>query len=231
MRKLIGFSLMVCVMLLIPVFIVLSTFQSILIDDTFFFDRFGSYGIYAKLPSVDVNGFHQELVEYLISAKGQREFDSGILNSKEKSHLLDVKFLIQKALLIWKASALGIILAIFLFISLEKSDIGILRYLVAVFSIGSIITILLIAVFSALIFLKFDSAFVSFHEILFSNDNWMLDPHHDNLKAIYADEIFQDFAVKMAAKSFLYSIFLLAVSIAIFKYSGKRVKSNEVHHR
>ncbi|HLC65397.1 MAG TPA: DUF1461 domain-containing protein [Candidatus Nanoarchaeia archaeon] len=228
MRKFVEIVLVAAVILLIPLFLVLSSFQSLLADEDFFYEGFEKYGVYAALPAVDVNKFHRDLIEYLISEKTDAEFSSIILNEKEKIHLVDVKNLIQPALLLWKIATIAVILLIFLLISLQFNDWRLLRSLVAMFSIGSLLTIIILAAFLASVLLNFSSMFVSFHEILFTNDFWMLNPAVDNLKAVYADGIFYDFTVSLAIRVLVYSIILLLLSIAIFKYSRKRKALNEI---
>jgi integral membrane protein (TIGR01906 family) len=58
--------------------------------------------------------------------------------------------------------------------------------------IGSVITLVVIGAAGALGASGFDSAWVSFHEVLFSNDLWRLNPQTDRLIQIYPPEFWQN---------------------------------------
>lgn len=104
-------------------------------------------------------------------------------------HLRDVKTLLG---VIYRLSeiSLAIVLtyiATTIFIRSEHTVTDLAREVTFSISIGSIILL----GFAAYVFLDFDSAWTQFHEIIFSNDFWLLDPKRDRLIQMYPEQFWE----------------------------------------
>ncbi len=229
-RKGIELLLIIFLIILTPLLISLSSFQSTLTDNAFFYKEFTTYHVQETLP-IEANNLHNQVMTYLLFEKKQVLIPSDTFNQKEKIHLLDVKDLLQKTILLWKLVTLATIFSLFILISLEKEDKKILSSLIKVFFIGSALTLLITFSVGFLFAINFDQSFVSFHELFFTNNFWMLNPKVDMLKALYPDELFQDFALLFFTKTIIFSFLMLITSIAIFKYSRRRKKEDENNSR
>lgn len=124
------------------------------------------------------------------------ELNSNYFSDKEISHLKDVRNLI------WMSLVILIILTIILLISISNKEI----FLGSLFSI--ILTILL-----ALTLLSFSTSFVYFHQILFTNNNWLL-PANSTLIQTLPESFFEKAFIKILITNFIISILLLLISLA-----------------
>ena len=113
-----------------------------------------------------------------------------LFNAREVAHLVDVKDRFVLVNRIQEFSVLyliGYIAAVVLW-AREVTP----RRLAVNVIIGSVITLVVIGAAGALGASGFDSAWVSFHEVLFSNDLWRLNPQTDRLIQIYPPEFWQN---------------------------------------
>ena len=83
--------------------------------------------------------------------------------------------------------------------------------LVKVFGLGALLVPL--GAFAVWAAVDFSSAFTFFHEVLFTNDLWLLDPETDMLLRLLPEQFFADFAGTIAARALAY---MAAVPLGIF---------------
>lgn len=139
-----------------------------------------------------------QMIEYLKGNTDTLQIEVAIdgemlpfFNEREISHMVDVRMLFD--LLRAAQSILAILIVLFLliyyFLKREYKTLG---------QIMKILSALIFVVFSGFIIfgsLFFDRLFVSFHELFFSNDLWLLDPAIDRLINIVPLPFFQDAAI------------------------------------
>ncbi len=154
------------------------------------------------------------IVETEISGR-QAEF----YNENEKSHMADVRVLFVHAVTL-RALAILAILAIFgLLLILEHGRAfywlgsGFLRVCLA---IG-----ILAALFGLLAATDFTKYFTLFHELFFSQGNWMFDPRESRMINMLPEGFFSDTALRILL-TFLGSIAVLLIPAGVFAKFAKK---------
>ncbi len=154
------------------------------------------------------------IVETEISGR-QAEF----YNENEKSHMADVRVLFVHAVTL-RALAILAILAIFgLLLILEHGRAfywlgsGFLRVCLA---IG-----ILAALFGLLAATDFTKYFTLFHELFFSQGNWMFDPRESRMINMLPEGFFSDMALRILL-TFLGSIAVLLIPAGVFAKFAKK---------
>jgi len=132
-------------------------------------------------------------LEYLVNNQGidflaNLKFDDGtsIYNERELSHMLDVKNLIQAALLGWYI-ALGFLVVVWFWSWRAKWSEKFWRAI----SRGGIATIGLIAAILLGVLLDFDALFRGFHAIFFTGDTWLF-YIDDTLIRLFPEKLWSD---------------------------------------
>jgi len=205
---------------MIPIIILLGSFRNIISDEKFFESEFDKYGVYydVGLSKEDTLKLNKVLFDYLLNDKTQNSINASIFNDKEKTHLLEVKSLMQSILLkYYILFAVSLVLIALIFIFAKEKEFGMKRVGKALL-FGSIITLVLIGLFFIALKFNFDSIFLKFHEVSFKSDTWLLDPSVDKLKAMFPNDIFYDTAAAIAVRTIIQSLFFLAISILIAFY-------------
>ncbi len=136
--------------------------------------------------------------------------DSFSYSEKEIAHMKDVQglFLLLERIA-WSGFCVGIVI---LFFALTRRVSG------ATIWISSLISLLVVGVFALLMMNEFQAAFIRFHELLFTNDMWMLDPSRDFLLQIMPEPFFIE-AAKVLFLRILIAYGLLHASLgAIDKF-------------
>ena len=175
-------------------------------------------GIYRELQEAnglpETAGVSQEEMEHLDGmlagylSGDEAALDGSPFNEKELAHMRDVLGLFDLARAV--RNALLVIAAVLLTAGLWLSRGA--RLLPMCF-IGLAALVLPLGVFALWAAADFSSAFTVFHETLFTNDLWLLDPETDLLLRLLPEQFFADFAGVIAVRALAY---MLAVPLAIF---------------
>lgn len=200
------------ILLLIISCIYLVAYASLIIslnNETFFHREFSKLNFYSDFQNESlVNTKNKEVVGYI---QGDvKNLDAQFFNQKEISHMRDVKNIFFKLKLISIAAIF--LLVIILGEMAWKKKINknkLFKILVAILS-GEV---LIGAILAAIIFLNFEKSFVVFHQILFSNNNWLLNPATDNLIRMYPQDFFVDITCEIMVKIGFITGILLIVAI------------------
>ena len=175
-------------------------------------------GIYRELQEAnglpEAAGVTQEEMERLDGmlagylAGDEAALDGSPFNEKELAHMRDVLGLFDLARAVRNALfvAAAVLLAAGLWLSRGA------RLLPMCF-IGLAALVLPLGAFALWAAADFSSAFTFFHETLFTNDLWLLDPETDLLLRLLPEQFFADFAGVIAVRALAY---MLAVPLAIF---------------
>ncbi len=153
-------------------------------------------------------------IEYLADLK----FDDGtsFYNDREISHMLDVKNLIQKALIVWYIS-IAVLIGLFIWSRLKKwTDIfmrGVYR--------GSLLTFGVIAAVLVGVALNFDELFTQFHHLFFTGDTWLFYVN-DSLIRLFPEKLWSDAFLFMGVFTLVGAVLLLLLGTRFIK----RNKSN-----
>lgn len=139
----------------------------------------------AELRDYFRNG--DDVVSIKVQDKGR---EVSLFNPRETAHLKDVKSRLKLQNAVEEFSVLYII-AFIAAVVLWSREITVRRLAVNTI-IGSGLTLAIVGVAGALGASGFDAAWLHFHELIFSNDFWLLNPRTDHLIQIFPPEFWQN---------------------------------------
>jgi integral membrane protein (TIGR01906 family) len=145
----------------------------------------------------------------------------GQFSEKEKLHLLDVKNLINAALMVLYLSAILATILLFILYFTDKNFWGSFRK-VFLFSSAGVILILLILL---LLSNKFGFLFTKFHTLFFEEGSWLFSSA-SKLVNIFPQQFFYNFFYKTVFNSFLVSAVLFVFSIFLNKKTRNFLKKD-----
>jgi integral membrane protein (TIGR01906 family) len=137
-------------------------------------------------------------------------------NERELSHMLDVKTLIQKALIGWYISIV-VFLGLFIWSGIGKWRDEFLRGLAG----GGLLTIGVIVAVLAGVALDFNGLFVQFHHLFFTGDTWLFYVN-DSLIRLFPEKLWSDAFLFMGIFTLTGAVLLLLPGTRFLK----RRKSN-----
>ena len=190
---------------LIPFIILLFSFRLVVFDVGLYKSEFERHGVYDKFDKSVADPAVENLISYMKSGSPLSNF----FNEKEKTHMADVKSIIQK-------------LSIFLYILLSVLVISFLsskKYFFKSLFYGGILTLAVILLFLIFSFFSFDFIFYKFHELSFSNEFWKLNPETDYLKALMPDSFFYNALMRIFFISSITSVIFIFVGFLGLKKS------------
>lgn len=204
--------------------ILLSSVEVAVYGSSSFFEK--EYEKYSVLDSVhmemdDLMDVTNHLLNYMIGKEDnlvvetiingqQREF----FNDKEKTHMVDVRNLFIAGWNLRNICIAMMVIALLVLIFLNK------KKTIKVLARGFLIITLVIAIISAILGVvisrDFTSAFITFHKILFpQNEFWILDPNTDLLINIVPEGFFVDMALRIGMIFGTSMITLIVISIIV----------------
>ena len=161
-------------------------------------------------------------LDYLTNREGidflaDLRFEDGttFYNERELSHMLDVKNLIQKALIAWYC-AIGVIFGLYIWSRLKKwSDVfwrGVSR--------GGLLTVGIIAAVLIGVVLNFDALFTQFHHLFFTGDTWLFYTN-DSLIRLFPEKLWSDAFIFMGVFALTGAVILLMPGMKFLKKKTK----------
>lgn len=200
---------------------VVSGIKSIALDPSFYEKRYEKYDFYDTLhvSSEDLNQSIHVLLDYIEDNRDDIVVyidEQEVFNDREKTHMVDVKNLYQKALKVMYVSigaAMGIL---FYFLLFEKRYLsfltrGFLRVLYTV--------LMLLSFFGIWIFTDFTSFWNWLHTLLFTNDLWLLDPRTSFMINMLPEIIFNQLVLAIV---FYLILFIVPLTIFSIYYQIKK---------
>ena len=181
-----------------------------------FFDKNGLYKLILanktyeylpfKLDMEEIKLISSELMKYISSKLPFLETKvtiNGVLSDfysvRSKIHMADVKNIISNLTRINFIAIFFAILSGFRLINMpdffKEVKKAYLRCLIIVFFL--LIVIFIIAI------MNFDFFFTTFHEILFTNDLWLLDPNEDYIICLLPEKIFMTYGIRIVIAMFV----------------------------
>lgn len=197
------------------IFILLAnSFQLILFNQRFYCYEFNKQDSFEKLAEKGVYDVDCGVAEKHITYFNQKEDDLinvDFYNEDEKSHMLDVKILINKIQKI-NYLVLGIfVLSFIVLFAIDKKQFN--KNLGKVFLITGLIVIVLTMTFIFLS-LNFSSIFSKFHEIFFPQGNWLF-PSNSNMIILFSTNFFFEGFAFILLLNVLQSFLLLLISFFV----------------
>jgi integral membrane protein (TIGR01906 family) len=189
--------------------IFLQSFFSLLYDLDFYNKEFNK-------NNVKVIGKEDMVLNLFDYFEGEDEISSKYFNEKERLHLVDVKNLINYAAILYYILLFCLLFGLF-YLHSKKGKFKL--YLKKIFNFSALIVIGFTIV-SVLLRNHFTYFFIKFHEILFTNDLWLLNPKTDVLIRLFPQQFFIDFVAMVFIKSIIFAFILFGIAFVL-----KKIKS------
>lgn len=202
--------------LLLTVLILLVSVKSVSVDKGFILSELKKNDVYSKFSERNisyssVNSNASEIIDY-IALKKSANLESTFLNDKEKAHMQDVKGIFETI------NILTIVLfplTLILFFLIYRKKIGqiykpyILSFFLILFFVGLLIVLAM----------NFNSFFLNFHKVFFTNDLWLMNPKTDLIITMFPETFFKDAFTRILAYPAMISFF--------FFFSGMLLRKQE----
>ncbi|MBF0714707.1 lipoprotein intramolecular transacylase Lit [Gemelliphila palaticanis] len=186
------------------IFIILKTAMNIN-----FFENFYSKNNLALKLDISYNKlifYTNNLLEYL---RGNTQLDSNWYSNKDILHMIDVKKLYNFS--IYFAILLIILTLISLVITYIIDKDNFLYTPIKIFSKVFIIFFIIIVLLTIIAIQNFNYFWIKFHEIIFTNDLWLLDPKESNLIKMVPEEFFFELVIKIIINILIYLTSLIVI--------------------
>ncbi|MCL4417512.1 MAG: DUF1461 domain-containing protein [Actinobacteria bacterium] len=200
---------------LLIIIMLFSPFVFLVYNFNFYNKLYEKNGVYDVLDRSDVAKLTQQVFEFFKSGK---EFESfklktnyNYFNDDEKSHLLDVKIIINNILILFYCSLAVFLILILILYLVTKKNYKFLRPVSLIFLISSsvfIFFILLLYFFAS----NFTELFENFHLIFFPQGNWAF-PEGSLMITMLPFGFFYDFFFKLISTSLIIALVLFACGI------------------
>jgi len=191
---------------LIPLVIILFSFRLVIFDDGFYKAEFEKHGVYELFDKKTADSAIDNLISYMKHGTPLSDF----FNEKEKLHMVDVKNIIDKGLILF---IILLTISVALLIWKRKDIFRALFY-------GGIFGLIILLLLFLFAFFSFDSLFYNFHIISFDNELWKLNPQVDNLKAMMPDELFYDALMSVFLMSSIISAVFMGIGFFGYRYKN-----------
>lgn len=216
--------------LAVPLFLILGNVLDVAGDRAFYSAEFAKYGVgrVTGLNDAQLGAVADAFIAYLrdpaarldtveVTINGARR---PLFNAKELHHMEDVKVLF--GLVRQGRLAAGVVLLLVPLAGLLFGGAAILPRLGLLLTTGGILTVVLLGLAGLLSLIDFSSAFVTFHELAFSNDLWMLDPRTDYLIMLYPEGFWLDATLRIAMLSAVEALVIGAIGLGLTYFGARR---------
>lgn len=193
----------------IPFILYFSNFKVLLYNENYYKKEFQKYNVYETLKEYDIEKINKNVLDYF---KDKDEL-SGFFNEKEKSHLSDVKNLINDISYLFKLLILNFIILLIILYFLNKNKFR--KYLGFSLVSGGVLTFLHAFFFWLTIKLNFEETFTIFHKFFFKG-NWMFNPLTNNIVVLYPEGLFFDFAYTVVIRTLILAFILILIGLLLF---------------
>lgn len=193
------------------IFIILKTAMNIN-----FFEKFYLKNNLALKLGISYNKlifYTNNLLEYL---KGNTQLDSTWYSNKDIFHMVDVKNLYDFSM--YFAILLITLTLILLVITYIIDKTYFLYTPIKIFNKVFIIFFIIIVLLTITAIQNFNYFWIKFHEIIFTNDLWLLDPRESNLIKMVPEEFFFELVIKIIINILIYLTSLIAIRQIVKKF-------------
>lgn len=181
----------------------------------------------------DIEHVSKEMMDYLFDKREDLVVPTNIrgqykdfFNDKERAHMVDVKNLLQNAI-VFRRVCLGLAVIGFAVIIFKKKKEAV-QYLSRGFLVGTGFTVAFAAVILAIIQINgFTFFWHMFHGVFFTNDLWLMDPMTDMIILLLPEKFFADLIIRCVMLFAIVMVVLLiasTVTVVLDRKSHKRSK-------
>ncbi len=224
MTKLFSFLLI----LSLPIFLVLTSLDIATYDLNFYTSKYTEYNISQStgISNENLMQITEELLKYF---KGKRnniliyteinEIRNQVFKERELLHLKDIQDLFKLSYKVKLVTLIFSLISIGYLFFTDKKKLAKSMITAALIPIG------LMIILAIIVSVNFYNFFTYFHEVLFTNDLWQLDPEKEILIQMYPLEFFQSIAFKIIKLFVIQLAILITLGIAVLSLSKKKKRS------
>ena len=214
--------------LLLPLVVVFSILTGLFFDASFYHAGQTKYQVQSitGMTQGQMDRVNQGIIRFFagteslpqaISASGGSQ---DVFKQKEILHMNDVRVIVQ---FIGKADVIGLlVLAVVIGLTAVTWPRGGRVALSHMFTRGAGLTIALVVISGVLTYTSFDSLFLTFHEVAFTNNFWELDPRTDHLIQMFPFGFWYDAMLTLALRVLLVTIILGTCGIVLGRLERRR---------
>lgn len=223
-----AFIPMIVLAFVLPVFVIISTLEFAIFDKGFFMREAAANNVSTNtgLSEEELSQVTDEIFKFLLGKRDdfnievQREDGrvTGLFTDEEMIHMHDVKVLFDAAVtaqIICGVIGLAMILLLYRF---NKNCI------VQGLFIGSLIGLGILLFLGLAATMDFTEVFELFHELIFTNDLWLLDPKTSVLINIVPEPYF----IHLCLRTALYSAIVFGAMVIIYIINKRKMKESEI---
>lgn len=220
----------VCFIIALPVFLLTSNVRILATNADYYRHGFRKYNAQQTtgVPLADLDRAADEMVHYfeddsstlriLVTQDGQ---EVSLFNARETEHMKDVKSLMRVVFRLNEISlavVISYIVCVFIW-AREKS----LRTLAVQSLAGVGVGVAVVAAIGAFALAGFDQAWTKFHELVFNNDLWRLNPATDHLIQMFPEKFWEEATFLVAMLTAVEVLAIVIVAVAYLAFSRERV--------
>jgi integral membrane protein (TIGR01906 family) len=225
-------SIIIIFSVVLFIIIVFGSLNLMIFNKDFYYREYSKNNVYFKLTentgvtrdvAVDtITNATENTVNYLRGSEKELTH----FTDAEKSHMSDVKHLINVMHIVYYSAAILCILLFFYTYQKFKNDkFMFTKILTKALLYSSISTIIFLIVIFLLCVFYFELVFTIFHMIFFPQGNWMFDSS-SLLITMFPEQFFFDISLRI----FIYAIFQALIFFGIGYWLNKQLKIIEKHH-
>ena len=209
-----------CIILL-PVVVVSAVVTALFYDASFYHNGEVKYDVQATtgLTTAQLDRVNQGIIRFfstsesLPAALSQSSANPDVFKEKEILHMNDVRALLQ-TISHW-AFVSFVVVVVFLAVGLVTGRWGGRAAIARTLTYGAAFTILLVLVTGVLSYTSFDQLFLTFHETVFQNNYWELDPRTDHLIQMFPFGFWYDAILTVALRVLVVTVALGASGLVL----------------
>ena len=207
---------MVKVALIIIIFVLIPSisFYLVIFDNQFYKKEFNKYEIYAHYYNADE--LNSKILNFLIGG----DSDLNFLNEKEIKHLIDVRNIIQRNLILMRILIVASISYIIFYLKQKN-----LLIIANSFIFSTFLWLCFSLALFILITLNFNFVFILFHKTFFKPGTWLFEPNAKLVK-LYPEEFFYDITLNIILSSWIIALILLIIGLILRYKHASYVQSS-----
>ena len=184
---------------------------------------------YIGLTDAEQDAFAKDMAAFMA---GQTDTQPDILNEKEQQHMLDVRNLTRSAAGMSKTYfAIAAVLAVIAAWTGARLKSRVKPGLIGALAAVSIIMIIVVNIMNQVTAGGFENLFVQMHELIFTNDLWLMDPAADILIRMMPQPLFEQALLNGANQALrmllIVCVLLIAVEEIVLRMIRRHLKKDE----
>ena len=160
--------------------------------------------------SADIRSYFNSTQEPLEVRTRVFGVETELFNSREITHMRDVKRLVQGVYVVAALSALYLLAAVAWAVVRHRRRSA--EVLARRFLWGGSVTLALILAVGLFALVGFDTLFLKFHQLSFANDFWQLDSRTDNLVRLFPQDFWFDATIWVAIRAVVAALLVAVLS-------------------